>query len=293
MNFPSLREGMETSDRWKNLTEQARSIPEDTEMDPTAALDLWCRWLVDRTQRRFDGVVLLTGDEGQGKSSLALRMALRCAELAHVTWSPSQVCFGAIDLLREYQTAKRSQPVWYDEGVRDTMAGETFTPEQRAVVKALALVREKGAILFALYPSIWMAAKQIRARRACLWIHVVHRGLGRVHERDRRLNYLPTDALGLTISPRAPHVAWEPFAPNSKVWKAYLATKSEKLNDILHEAEADLRHRAAKRRGEEDASVKPPTPRARSEAAKASARERTRRWRKKRSGEDSTARTVP
>ena len=197
---------------------------------------------VDRDHLYLTDEFMVT--KNTGKSTLALRMAMECARLQKIAWEPTEVCYSAIDLIKAYQTAKRGRPIWYDEGVRGTMAGEQMLPEQRALVKALALVRESGAILFALYPSIWLASKQIRARRACLWIHVVHRGLGRVHERDRRLNYLPTDALGLAISPRAPHVAWKAFDPQSKAWSTYLATKTARLQEFLHETERDLKMRA-------------------------------------------------
>ena len=248
---------------------------------------------LDQDQRYVmaDGVIT----HNSGKSTLALRMALECARLGKVAWSPKEVCYSAVDLIKAYQVAKKGKPIWYDEGVRGTQAGEQMLPEQRAIVKALALVRESGAILFALYPSIWLAAKQVRARRTCLWIHVVHRGLGRVHERDRRLNYLPTDALGLAISPRAPHVAWAAFAPNSKAWTDYLATKTLRLHEFLEEVEKDLKMRAepkapkkAPHREREEAARSPARSSAPTETAEARTvrlREATRlrvaKWRKK------------
>ena len=280
--IPTLAEGMEPTDFWRNLTERARSVEEEPEMDPEEALDFWCRWLVDRVAHNYDAVVVITGDEGSGKSTLALRMLLRTSQIQQVSWQPTEVCYSALDLVQAYRriTEKklRGWPVWYDEGVRGTMAGEQMTPEQRALVKALALVRESGAILFALYPSIWLAAKQIRARRACLWIHVVRRGLGRVHERDRRLNYLPTDALGLTISPRAPHVAWEAFGPKEKVWQTYLGTKNAKLKEFLQETEHDLKLK--------NAPAPKPDPKA--ERLREQTRKRVRRWRRRQRGQPQT-----
>lgn len=278
--IPTLREGMESSDYWRALTEAARAIPEEGEMDPKLALDFWCMWLVDRIRHNFDAVVVITGDEGTGKSTLAIRMALACAKLMKLPWSPKDLCYSAVDLIRAYQTAEKGTPILYDEGVRGTQAGEQMLPEQRAIIKALALVREKKAILFALYPSIWLAAKQVRARRTCLWIHVVRRGLGRVHERDRRLNYLPTDALGLAISPRAPHVAWSAFAENSKTWRDYLKSKSERLDEFLHETERDLKMRA-----EPKARSVPPTEAEAAARKRAATRERVARWRVRHAGE--------
>lgn len=258
--IPNLRDGMEPTDYWRDLTERARSIEEPGEMDPRLALGFWANWLVERVRHHFDAVVLITGDEGTGKSTLALRMLLECARLQKMNWSPTEVCYSALDIVQAYRRVTEAKvkgwPVWYDEGVRGTMAGEQMLPEQRALVKALALVRESGAILFALYPSIWLAAKQIRARRACLWIHVVHRGLGRVHERDRRLNYMPTDALGLAISPRAPHVAWDAFSTSASVWKVYLATKDAKLKEFLTETENDLKLRGTSKTSEATATRK-------------------------------------
>lgn len=278
VEIPSLWDGMEASDYWRRLTDAARTEAEIREMDPSVALEFWCQWLAERIRRHYDAVVIITGDEGSGKSTLALRMILRVSEIQGLPWRPTEVCYSALDLVSAYRsiTARKAKgwPVWYDEGVRGSSAYDNpLSPESKAIVKSLALVRESGAILFALYPSIWLAAKQIRARRACLWIHVVYRGLGRVHERDKRLNYLPTEALGLTISPQAPHIAWNPFAPNSAIWRAYLATKNEKLQEFLHETEQDLRVRSEAR-----------TPEDRAARQRAGIRRRVAAWRARQKG---------
>jgi hypothetical protein len=253
--FPTLREGMEPLDQWRNLTEFARSIPEEGEMDPYLALEFWAKDLVERTRHHWDAVVAVTGDEGTGKSTLAMRLAIRSAELAGSTWSPREACYSALDLLGAYRAARKEmgrrkgKPVVADDAIRDLMAGDQMNPEQKAVVKALTLVRETGAILFICAPSIWLIPKQLRARRITLWLHVVRRGLARVHERDRRLNYLPTDALGLAISPRAPHVAWKPYLENSTVWQEYLTSKEERLDLTLAGLERELTVKRAKAEG--------------------------------------------
>jgi predicted kinase len=257
--IPTLEEGLEMgSDDWADLTVAATSEFEEPEMDPEEALGFWADWLVQRAVHHYDAVVAFTGTEGKGKSTLAMRLARLCTErafraklVARSRWDPVApwLCYSARDLLEAYRLAGPGHVILYDEGVRGLFAGEQMTPEQRAIVKALALVRETNALLFICSPDIWMVAKQVRGRRAALWMHVVRRGLARVHERDERLRYLPHDDLGLTISPRAPHVAWAPFAQNSALWRTYLATKKAKLGEFLDEAIADLEGRRQGRKG--------------------------------------------
>jgi hypothetical protein len=200
--------------------------------------DYWVERIKRRIRDRYDAVVVITAPEGHGKSTVALRLA----SAFDPSWSPAQLCYTAGDVFHAYRAAVkgRGDPIVFDEGVRGLLAGETFNPEQIALVKALTLVRSKGAILTICVPSIHMVAKQIRGRRATLWIHIESRGRALVHERDDRLKYLPTAALGLTISPTAPLLTWDAYADDDPFWVAYERRKDESAAQFLSEGEKML-----------------------------------------------------
>ena len=170
-------------------------------------------------------------------STVAMRMALKIDPSFTLQ---ARLCYTAIELLTIYQTIRPSQVVLFDEGVRGLLAGDQMSAEQKALIQALALVREKGAILFICAPSIWNIAKQVRQNRAYLWIHVMGRGLGKVHERNEYLHYLPDATLGFNVSGRCPFLQWTAFAATSKFFKNYRAVKTAHLDQYLAETKALL-----------------------------------------------------
>jgi hypothetical protein len=119
--------------------------------------------------------------------------------------------------------------------VRGLQAGDQSTREQKALIQALVLVREKGAILMLCVPDIFLIAKQIRQKRATLWIHVMERGVALVHERNSYLRYQPDNTLGFTRSRSVPLLEWKPFKTTDKLWIAYQELKRRRLDEYLHE----------------------------------------------------------
>lgn len=218
------------------LTIQARGGFERLRVPEDEGFAYWAQWLADRPRRHFDAAVAVTGPEGTGKSTLAMRLAQACDP----TWEIRETCYSARDVIRAYRSIRAGHPILYDEGVRGLLAGETFSPEQVALVRTLALAREAGALLFICIPDIWMLAKQFRGRRVTAWFHVKRRGLARAFIRDERLRFTPPKGLGLTESPVAPRLTWSPYPANSRAWRSYLALKTSRLAEFLEETESDL-----------------------------------------------------
>ena len=169
-----------------------------------------------------------------------LAAALRLAQGLNSAFSMADLCYTASVVLGAYRRARRGQPFVYDEGVRGLLAGETFSPEQIALVKAFTLVRSSGAILFICIPSIHMLSKQVRARRATLWIHVTGRGRGRIFVRDHRLKFKDTGSLNMTEWTNCPRITWKPYSPLSQLWAEYEVKKETEKQAYLREAQANL-----------------------------------------------------
>lgn len=262
MTFPQAAARLRSVSPWRAMGLQARGLLDGPPVPPDRGIPWLAETCVERIIDRYDAVVAFTGEEGVSKSTGALRLALAASSYAQAhglpdaAWSWDRLCYTADDVLSAYERTPRGGTIWYDEGVRGLMAGETFDPEQEALVKALTLVREKGCLLVVCIPEIFMLAKKVRGRRASFWIHVEKRGtsrkpgpsVARVHERDRRLKYLPTNALGLTISLRCPQLTYEPYADDDPSWVAYQTRKNAKLADYLAEARRDLRTKALRER---------------------------------------------
>lgn len=222
---------------------RVRGIPDDSPpLRPEEGLEHWTSVLKRRTHEHYDAVVLLTGVVGSGKSTLAFRMATRIDPTFDVR---TRLCYSPAALMACYQTIRNGQVVVWDEGVRGLLAGDQATAEQKAVVQTLALIREKGAVLFICAPSIWLIAKQVRQGRAFLWVHALQRGLAVVHERVDKLRYEPDMTLGFYQSEVARMLTWKPYPPRSQLWTTYLKEKNERLDDYL----ADTREMLERKEG--------------------------------------------
>jgi len=182
----------------------------------------------------------LTGDfivfRNSGKSVLALRMSQAIDETFNVdqriVYSPAEL-LGCYEAIGDDTVAKC---IDYDEAVRGLLAGDQAAFDQKALIQTFALVRAKHAVLFVLAPSIWNLAKQVRASRAFMWIHVISRGYAKVHIRYEGIKYRPDDLLGFTdVGLPAPYLTWEKFPDDDPEWVKYLSMKNRRLNEYLKE----------------------------------------------------------
>lgn len=230
---------------------------------PPIPADLALRWLarqcVERTVDEFDAVVVFTGEEGISKSMAALRLQKEIAAYRKVPWDWRALCYKADDVLSAYERAEASgevsEPVWYDEGTRDLLAGETFEPEQEALTTGLTLLREVGVILTVCIPSIHLLAKKVRNRRATFWVHIESRGTrrrpkpseGRLFERDARLRFKNDDYLGLQESLRCPRVRYDPYPKTDPDLMHYKALKKGNMGSFIREEREKLALLALKR----------------------------------------------
>lgn len=206
------------------------------------------RTMVELTRDEYDAVLAVTGKEGVSKSMLSLEVSLEVARLTGRPWSFDRLCYTAREVLTCYETVEQGDVIWVDEGARSLWAGETMDPEQQALTKALTIVRAKGAILIICVPDIFLLAKKVRGRRASFWAHVESRGTrrrpapseARLFERDDRLRFVPTAALGLSESLRCPHLTYEPLPEGDPWLAAYRRSKADKTQQFLAETIRDL-----------------------------------------------------
>lgn len=200
---------------------------------PEEGLDFWTRTLRARCFDALDAVVVIDGERGFGKSTLALRMARRIAP----RWGVGSLCYTPRALVRAYRTHVRGDVILFDEGVRGFLSTDTFDPDQKALIRTLTLVREKGIVLIICAPSIWQIAKQVRSNLAWLWVHVQRRGIALAHVRSSALRYTPDATLGLFRSVEAPWLEWAKFRDTDPLLRSYTTEKGRQMETFLQETE--------------------------------------------------------
>ena len=107
---------------------------------PEEIWDHWAGLLRQRISARWHNVVVITGEPGCGKSTLALRMA-RAVDRG---FGPDQVAYSAPDMLGLYRRLGYGQVAVYDEAILGLLSNDFQTPEARELVKAVNIVRAKG-----------------------------------------------------------------------------------------------------------------------------------------------------
>jgi len=118
---------------------------------------------VDPQGSNLDWPIVLEGEEGAGKDSLAQAIAL---EIEGERFSPEdQIAFTGDEFKEKARELEEGRVLIYSEGVDDLMATDTMTSEGRSIVKFLRKCRELNLIIIICFPVFVEMNKKIRKNR--------------------------------------------------------------------------------------------------------------------------------
>lgn len=136
----------------------------------------WRREVRARLEADYDQIVLITGDERSGKSTLAF-------QLAHVL-DPSfhlrRCVFQARDLIERANEASEGEVLWLDEAIKGGMNRDAMSKPNRELVRYFTVAGERNLCYLVLWPNINWLDSHLRDHRAHWWIHVEERGRARL-----------------------------------------------------------------------------------------------------------------
>ena len=238
-----------SDETWKQVRREMVGVDDSPPpMLPSEGLKFWAAEAQKRIADHYDAVIVIDGPEGRGKSNLAISFGMLIDPTMTGASLKDRIAYTAEDVIRGFQTLRAGQVIIFDESSRALISTETFSPEQRALVNALFLCREKGLVVILCIPDVMRLAKSVRARRSWLLVRVITRGLARVFIReDRMLDRLDDDSLGMVEAVWCPLLQWTKLPP--ELDRIYLSIKSAKLKEFLAVTLQMLEQRSKKRPG--------------------------------------------
>lgn len=127
-------------------------------------------------KKDFDGVLVVDGGEGFGKSVLAQQIA----KYFDHDLNMDRIVFDAEEFVKAVQNAKPYQCIVFDEAYGGLAGRETMTKVNRIIVKMLAEVRQKNLFLIFVCPSFFDLDRYVALWRSrCLVNVYLGKGLQR------------------------------------------------------------------------------------------------------------------
>tara|TARA_R110000751_G_scaffold222920_2_gene325131 strand:- start:267 stop:1115 length:849 start_codon:yes stop_codon:yes gene_type:complete len=130
--------------------------------------------MADRTEKKMDNLILIDGDEGQGKSNLAMGVAHYFAWKAKRTFNVDNVFFDLDELINFAKDTKDKVIVW-DEGALGGMAAEWWKKNQIEFVKLLMIARKKRHFIVICIPKFFKLNEYLVVDRSIGLLHVYAR----------------------------------------------------------------------------------------------------------------------
>lgn len=126
----------------------------------------------DMIKLKFDGVLLIDGMEGSGKSELGKEICLKSDK----TFSDIDV-FYTVEQFEEWlENAPPGKAGLWDEFVLAGLSTEALTKMQNVLIKKFTMIRKKGLMIVLIIPYIFMLRKYFAVARTRCLIHVYTKG---------------------------------------------------------------------------------------------------------------------
>lgn len=119
-----------------------------------------------------DHFIVISGKEGEGKSTIAIQLAC----VLDPSFCLSRICYEMADFLRMLRVAKKGQVFILDEGNMFLFNRESYSDDNRFMVKLFALMRQLNLIIIINLPNFFTLDSYVRDHRADMLINCHTRG---------------------------------------------------------------------------------------------------------------------
>lgn len=135
-------------------------------------LEMVASYIRNRRNCLFDSLVMITGNERCGKSTIALQLARRIDP----DFPLSRVCFKIADFSKMINESPDGSVIVFDESGFDMFNQEWWADFQQELIKKLLVIGVKQLILLLCVPHRKELNKKLRERRVAFWLNVFTKG---------------------------------------------------------------------------------------------------------------------
>lgn len=125
-------------------------------LDPTLKYN-FDNFLIKGVKHGHDGIILITGLEGTGKSTFTQQIAAYCD--CKQVLDLSRVVFTGRDLMKAIDVVNPETALIFDEAIMDMSSQDFATEMQKILIKKFTLIRKKRLYIFIVIPSVFMLRK--------------------------------------------------------------------------------------------------------------------------------------
>jgi len=128
-------------------------------------------YIIKGIKNKHDGIVLITGLEGTGKTTFAKTIAAYCGSFFGQELYLKNIVFSGKELMERIDEAKPGTPIIFDEAIMDMSSQDFATDMQKILIKKFTLIRKKRLLIFIVIPSIFMLRKYFAIFRTRVMIN--------------------------------------------------------------------------------------------------------------------------
>jgi hypothetical protein len=135
-----------------------------------AKLDL----MIDRMKHGKDNLLLIDGNEGDGKSNIAIELGYYFAHSTNRPFSLENIFFD-LDKLIDFAIKTKEQVIIWDEGALGGLAAEWWSKNQKKLLKLLMVARKKKHFWIICIPKFFKLNEYLIIDRSIGLVHVYMR----------------------------------------------------------------------------------------------------------------------
>jgi len=139
-------------------------------MDPTLKANI-DEYFIKGVKRKFDGIALITGLEGTGKSTFTKSLAAYCCSHFGNKLKIENIVFDGASLIKRIDACNVGDSIIFDEAIMDMSAQDSSTDMQKILIKKFTLIRKKRLFIFLVIPSFFMLRKYFAVFRTRIMIN--------------------------------------------------------------------------------------------------------------------------